>query len=65
MIVLDKEPCKISINTHGGVVLHFEGFCIWNTISKQWGVTFENGDMLNKFFDFILDAYQASIKHSD
>ena len=69
MIILNKKPVTIDLNTHGGVTVHFEGFSVWNTLEKAWGVMVCNANLHGengriRKFDSFVDAYEAGVKET-
>ena len=56
-------PIKIELNSHGGVILFFGGFHLWNTIGGQWCINTESENHnLDEVFNDIVSAYEFAIK---
>jgi hypothetical protein len=59
MTVHDKK-IRVSLSDRGGVVFHFDGFEVTNTVSGKWCCSSNNHD--HKYFDTILGAFWHGMK---
>lgn len=63
-MILTDTTIRVSINSHGGVVLYYPTFRIWNTLDGGWRFTRYNDFMVDSVaFTTILDAFTAASGH--
>lgn len=60
MTIHDRK-IRVELSDRGGVVLHFDGFTIWNTIGGKWGVTYSDNSFLPPC-ESIIEAFWAAMK---
>ena len=62
MNIIEKKLCKITLNTHGGIVLEIDDIIISNCF-KGWRYNLKNDNVVREgIFDDIIDAYRKATK---
>ena len=52
---------RLQLNDHGGVIICFDGFKVWNTIGGKWKLCWPDNRKDDREFDMIGDAFWAGM----